>query len=89
MAIDVTLVLLALVVMELTDIIKSAIGQDNKEFVPLVAILLGIGFVFSFQSFQGLTTNVVTGIVIGITATGGFENIEKIKEVIERLKKLI
>lgn len=89
MAIDVTLVLLALVVMELTDIIKSAIGQDNKEFVPLVAILLGIGFVFSFQSFQGLTTNVVTGIVIGIAATGGFENIEKIKEVIERLKKLI
>ena len=89
MAIDVTLVLLALVVMELTDIIKSAIGQDNKEFVPLVAILLGIGFVFSFQSFQGLTTNIVTGIVIGIAATGGFENIEKIKEVIERLKKLI
>lgn len=89
MAIDVTLVLLALVVMELTDIIKSAIGQDNKEFVPLVAILLGIGFVFSFQSFQGLTTNVVTGIVLGIVATGGFENIEKIKEVIERLKKLI
>jgi len=89
MTIEITLVLLALVVMELTGIIKEAIGKDYKEFVPIIAILLGIGFVFSFQSFEGLTTNVVTGIVLGIVATGGFENIEKIKQVIERLKKLI
>lgn len=89
MSIDITLVLLAIVIMGLTEIIKEVIGKDYKEFIPLIAILLGVLFVFSFQYLEVITTNILTGIVLGIVATGGFENIEKIKEIIDRLKKII
>ena len=89
MSIDITLVLLAIVIMGLTEIIKEVIGKDYKEFIPLIAILLGVLFVFSFQYLEVITTNILTGVVLGIVATGGFENIEKIKEIIDRLKKII
>lgn len=81
MAIELTIAIAAAVITGLNEVIKKAVGKEVKPYLPLIAVILGIIFTFSYDLLPGITENLISGIAIGLMAVGLFEEGKNLKEI--------
>jgi hypothetical protein len=67
------------VIIGLTEVIKRALGI-NKRYIPLVAILLGLGLAFLNRQGMALDITIMTGIVAGLTSMGLYSGTKSVVE---------
>ncbi len=83
MGIEITIAVAVGVVAGLNQAIKKAVGEKIKPYLPMIAIALGSVLSFGYKYSQEFTENLLIGIVIGLTAVGLYENVDKLKEIVK------
>jgi len=76
MALEISLTVLAAVVIALVQIAKS-LGLDSK-YAGLLAIVLGIAGTLSLTFSQGIASVIFTGVVVGLSACGLYSQKKKL-----------
>ena len=61
-------VLISLLIVGLTQVIKTALPQIPARIVPLASVVMGIGFMMALNGFT--IQDVVAGMMIGFAASG-------------------
>jgi hypothetical protein len=82
MAIDI--ILLSALVVGLVEMIKLVGKEKVKRYLPLIAVLLGLGISFLLSLYSSTAEMIVRGIIIGLSAAGLWDNV---KYPIEKLRK--
>lgn len=62
--------------------VVKKIGVENK-WLPLIALFVGILLTFLGGAVEITTLSVLTGIAVGLSAVGLFENLSKAKKVVK------
>lgn len=65
----------------LTEVLKNAL-KINKDYAPLLSIILGIAYSVGFTISAGLFidytfTAIISGVAIGLSGSGLYDNIKK------------
>jgi multidrug transporter EmrE-like cation transporter len=81
---EIDIILLAAVVTGVTQAVKLALGEKVKRFIPLIAIAIGLGISSLLFMYADMTTVIVRGIVLGLGATGLFENLNKVEGLFKK-----
>lgn len=71
-------------------VIIEAIKRTNKipnEYLPFLAIILGITFAFLSGTVGSLGTTILLGIIIGISSVGLYENVKQGVAVLRNTEK--
>jgi heme/copper-type cytochrome/quinol oxidase subunit 3 len=74
MTVEITILLLSAVVMSITQVVKKIGGEKAIKVIPVIAIILGLLFSFLFQYNVDLLQTILVGLIIGLSATGFYEN---------------
>lgn len=84
--IEVTIFVVISVVAGLNEVIKKAVGDKIKDYIPAIAVATGIITAFGLQYAEGIFETIIIGGVIGLSSAGLYDNVEKIKKIKEVLK---
>jgi len=71
-------VLISLLIVGLTQVIKTALPTIPARIIPLASVLLGIGFMMALNGFS--VQDVVAGMMIGFAASGIYSSGKAVKE---------
>lgn len=84
MNIDITIGVLIGIIVALNEGLKIAFGEAIKKYIPFIAIILGIGFSYGFFYGGNVFEILVTGLIMGLSAVGLYEEGKSIKKVIKK-----
>lgn len=61
----------------IVEALKRATGEKGKDFIPLISIITGLilSLIFAPAEFN-LVEKGLSGLIVGLAATGGFENLK-------------
>jgi hypothetical protein len=71
-------------------VIVEAIKRTNKipnEYLPFLAMILGIAFSFLSGTTGSIGTVILLGIIIGLSSVGLFENVSKGRTILRGTEK--
>lgn len=62
-------------VVGLVNRIKARLPDDQKKWLPLVALLLGIAYAFLYSAGKSVQETLAKGMTIGLAASGAFDGV--------------